>query len=100
MVIKGSLKFGSLLNNKCTIVADRTVWTDDRIQFRLLVSGVVTTASISFLGVLPLNTAGTNQIKTLKIFVFLEISIFLPSTTKGRLEAEVNVLLRVEPDNE
>ena len=88
------------MNNKCTIVADRTVWTDDRIQFRLLVSGVVTTASISFLGVLPLNTAGTNQIKTLKIFVFLEISIFLPSTTKGRLEAEVNVLLRVQTDDE
>merc|ERR1719499_447421 len=47
----------------------------------LLVPGIITSAGISLLGVLPLDTAGT-------------------SSSEGRLQAEVNVLLGVEPDDE
>ena len=53
----------------------------------------------ALLGVLPLDTTRAEMIDA-ESEVFTRRTNLLPATTEGRLEAEVNVLLRVEPDNE
>ena len=69
-----SLNFHVYWTRKCTIIVSTAGC--------LLISGVVTTAaSISLLGVLPLDTPGT-------------------ASAEGRLQAEVNVLLGVQTDDE
>ena len=64
----------------------------------LLLSGVVA-SSIALLSVLPLDTARPEEAKSLKCIIRI-IESLSPATSEGRLQAEVDVLLRVETDDE
>ena len=68
-----SLNFHVYWTRKCTIIVSTAGC--------LLISGVIIAAISALLGVLPLDAPGT-------------------ATTEGRLQTEVNVLLRVQTDDE
>ena len=67
--------------NKCSFSTLQLHPTRVRTSILLVIAATVVTAGIALLGVLPLDAAG-------------------PAATEGRLEAEVNVLLGVQTDDE
>ena len=67
--------------NKCSFSTLQLHPTRVRTYILLVIAATVVTAGIALLGVLPLDAAG-------------------PAATEGRLEAEVNVLLGVQTNDE
>ena len=67
--------------NKCSFSTLQLHPTRVRTSILLVIAATVVTAGIALLGVLPLDAAR-------------------PAATEGRLEAEVNVLLGVQTDDE
>ena len=67
-----------------------------RERLVLVTSGL---AIFALLGVLPLDTTRAEMIDA-ESEVFTRRTNLLPATSEGRLEAEVNVLLRLQPDDQ